>query len=226
MSGQRAKECVIFFVKLPVPGEVKTRLAEDTSPEGAARFYAVFAEEKLAELKGGCAADIIVCFTPEAARAEVAEWLGPDHRYIAQKGADFGRRMENAFREVFFMGYERAVLAGSDIPGLTPVILSDALESLTPETACLGPAEDGGYYCIGFHKQGFTPEVFRNMEWSTPEVFQRTVNQFDALGRKWVELVQLDDTDTLEDVETLVALGRSGPLGGKALETAKKLTGM
>lgn len=219
-------ECILFFVKYPEPGEVKTRLAEDTSPEGAAEFYRVFVEEKFAELDESCEADILVFYTPENIRNQMGAWLGRDTRYLAQKGAELGRRMENAFREAFFMGYEKCVLVGSDVPGLNTDIITVALQSLTPETASIGPADDGGYYLIGFHKKGFVPEVFREMEWSTEHVFQNTVDRLDGLGVEWVELDRLEDTDTLDDVETLAALGTASPLGGRALAVVKKLTGM
>jgi len=220
------KACILFFVKYPEPGEVKTRLAEETSPELAAEFYSVFAKEKLAELSAGCDADVLIFYAPETARNDMADWLGPEHRYLAQKGVDLGRRMENGFREAFFMGYEAGVLVGSDIPGLSPEIIREGLESLTPETVSIGPADDGGYYLIGFHKGGFKPDVFRNMPWSTEDVLQYTANRLEDMGMERVELVRLEDTDTLEDVETLAALGTVGPLGGNALAVAKKLSGM
>jgi rSAM/selenodomain-associated transferase 1 len=219
-------DCVLFFVKYPEPGAVKTRLAVDSSPELAAEFYKVFVEEKLAELAGSVDAEIIVFFAPETARRAMGDWLGTGRRYIAQKGADLGRRMENGFREAFFMGYERVVLVGSDIPGLTPDLLAQGLTPLTPERASLGPAEDGGYYLIGFHRKGFVPEVFRDMAWSERDVLQVTLRRLAQAGRACVELDPLEDVDTLEDLQTMVALGRSGPLRGRSMELAKRLAGL
>lgn len=226
MSDQRTRDCILFFVKNPVPGEVKTRLAEDSSPEGAAHFYAVFAEEKLVELADGCDGDVFVYYTPQTVKNAMVDWLGQGHRYLAQKGNSFGRRMENAFREVFFMGYERAILVVSDVPGLTPAIVTEGRDALTPETPVVGPAENGGYYCIAFHKKGFAPEVFRDVAGDTADTFQLTTNRLDSLGLKWVALPSLENTNTLEDVETLTALGLSGPLGKQALEAARKLVGV
>lgn len=219
------KDCLLFFVKYPEPGEVKTRLAEGSSHEQAATFYRTFVEEKLAELDD-CSAEVIICFTPETARNDMQQWLGTKHRFIGQKGADLGRRMENAFREAFFMGYERVVLSGSDIPALSPAIVEEGLAALTPGTACLGPADDGGYYLIGFHRQGLQPTIFQGMEWSTDMVFQQTVTRLEDAGVDFHELPQLEDTDTIEDVETLAALGPTGPLGPRSLAMARKLSGM
>lgn len=219
------KDCIIFFVKYPEPGMVKTRLADHSSPEAAADFYRTFVEEKIAELEC-CDKDILVFHYPEGARQEMKEWLGPKFRYLGQKGTELGRRMENAFREAFFMGYERAVLVGSDIPGLSCEIVEAAFEAVSSDTAALGPAEDGGYYLIGFHRTGYVPEVFRKMEWSTGGVFQTTVDRLIANELKCAGLPQLDDMDTIEDVEEHVALGNAGPLSGRSLEMARKLIGM
>lgn len=219
------KECILFFVKYPVPGEVKTRLAEDSSPELAAEFYATFVEEKFAELKEGCRADLIVCHAPEGAGQAMRDWLGTGVRYFGQKGTDLGRRMENAFREAFLMGYGRAVLAGSDVPGLTPAILDEALQALDENTASLGPAEDGGYYCIGFHRKGFKPEPLRDVEWSTRSVFEQTASRLEKAGLDYHVLPPLEDVDTIEDVETLIALGNAGPLGPRTLAEARRLAG-
>lgn len=220
------KDCLLFFVKYPEPGTVKTRLANDASPELSAEFYATFVEEKFEELVTGCTCDVIVCFAPEKAGQAMRDWLGEEHRFIGQKGADLGRRMENGFREAFLMGYDRVVVTGSDIPGLTPAIIHEGLEALTPENCSLGPADDGGYYLIGFHRKGFVADVFKRMEWSHDMVLQKTMNILEEAGREIFQLVPLEDTDTIEDVETLAALGQSSGFGPRSLAMARRLAGM
>ena len=217
------RDCILYFVKYPQPGAVKTRMAEGTTPQLAADFYRAFAADKFAEIVATPEAEVIVCFAPEKMQREVAAWL-PCRRYLSQKGTELGRRMENAFGEAFLMGYDRAVLVGSDIPGLTPDILRRGLNALAPDTAVLGPAEDGGYYLIGFHRQGFKPEVLRNMAWSDSHVFQRTADLLNRLGLDCVELERLADMDTLDDLAALVKLGADGPLAGLSLETARAMT--
>jgi len=220
------KDCILFFVKYPVPGEVKTRLAEDSSPELVAELYATFVEEKISELADGCDATLIICHAPEGARQAMRDWLGTSFRYLGQKGTTLGRRMENAFREAFLMGYERVILAGSDIPALAPSILAEGLDALTEESAAIGPAEDGGYYCIGFHRRAFKPEVLAEMEWSTASVFDITASRMDKAGIGYHVLPPLPDIDTIEDLETLVALGDAGPLGPQTLAEARRLIGI
>lgn len=219
-------DCILYFAKYPTPGEVKTRLAADSSMSEAAAFYRLFAADKLREIEAGCDADLIVCYTPAGAKDDMTGWLGDRGRFIAQKGEDLGRRMENAFREAFFLGYDRVVLVGSDIPGLTPEIVNRGLEVLISDRACIGPVTDGGYYLIGFHRYGFVPEIFHDMVWSADTVFQSTCNRFEIMDMQWTNLEMLSDVDTLDDVRKLIELGDEGPLGGKTLALAKRLVGV
>lgn len=219
------KACLMFFVKYPEPGTVKTRLAEDSTPELAAEFYRTFAEEKLIELEAGVDSDVLVFFAPETQGQGMREWLGSERRLYGQKGADLGRRMENAFRQVFHMGYERAVLVGSDIPGLSADIVNAGVAVLSPSQASIGPAGDGGYYLIGFHRHGFVPEVFHSQEWSKSGVYQQTLNRIADSDVEFVEQEALDDMDTMDDIETMLALGPLGPLKDGALSLARRLVG-
>jgi len=217
------KDCVIVFVRHPEPGRVKTRLAGALTPEGAARFYKALVEEKLAELAAGCAAEVLVCCTPASAVGDVEAWLGPGFRYAVQRGADLGERMANAIAESFAMGFARCVLVGSDIPGLTPSIVEEGLSVLTESTASIGPAADGGYYLIGFHRDGLIPAVFDDMRWSTPSICRETVRLLDECGVTVHRLATLQDIDTVDDLERLIALGDDGPLKGLPLAVARDL---
>ncbi len=219
------KDCILYFVKYPEVGKVKTRLAKDSLPELATELYSTFAKENLEELSAGCDADIIVCHTPEKMRIETRDWLGSDFRYIAQKGSALSRRMENGFREAFFMGYDRVVLVRSDIPGLSPEIVNAGIAALAPGITVLGPVGDGGYYLIGFLRGELLPNVLHDMEWDTDSVLQITVERLENSGRECVMLDNLEDIDTYEDLATVAALGTSGPLGPKALSIAREITG-
>ena len=51
--------------------------------------------------------------------ADLAGEMPPGWRSSAQRGADLGRRLEHAFDEMFDAGASRALVAGTDVPGLT-----------------------------------------------------------------------------------------------------------
>jgi hypothetical protein len=113
-----------------------------------------------------------------------------------QWGDDLGERMSRAFAEIL-PHHEKAVLIGSDISGLTPEILSSAFDGLSSHDAVVGPVVDGGYYLIGMKK--FQPEIFENIEWSTPVVFYQTLEHFKRLGISHFRTPILADIDYADD---------------------------
>jgi len=218
------RDCLLYFVRYPEPGRVKTRLARAASPEWAAAFYAAMAEDLLDRLCGGLGADVVVCFTPSSRGPEVRAWLGPERRFLAQRGKGLGERMANAFADAFSRGYDRAVLTGSDIPGLAPGIVSEAFGALTPGRAVLGPALDGGYYLVGFHGGGFASEVFEESAWGGPGVYARAVERLGSAGKTVATLEPLADVDTVDDLRAMLA-SDGCPLSGHVRRLARSVVG-
>ena len=77
----------------------------------------------------------------------------------------------------------------------------------------LGPAQDGGYWLIGFTRAGFAPEVFVDMPWSTAAVAGLTRSRLAAAGRGVAELATLPDCDEAADLARL-----AGPPWRQALD--------
>lgn len=213
--------CILFFVKYPEVGQVKTRLAQDTSPEEACEFYRASVAHLITVLEDIEDVELVVCYAPESYGHQVKEWLGSERRRLSQKGADLGRRMENAFREAFFMFYDEVILVGSDIPELSADIFPQAFKELSSGKAVLGPARDGGYYLIGFPRDLFVPEVFSDMVWSNSQVLDSTVKRLATCDVEAAMLPEMGDVDTLTDLRGLVE--RSAPEGTRVLELARKM---
>jgi hypothetical protein len=93
------------------------------------------------------------------------------------------------------------VLIGTDCPGITPGILGQAFAALRTADLVLGPATDGGYYLIGLRAP--QPHLFRQMAWSTDQVFRVTVQRAGALGCSCRVLRPLRDVDTVADARAL-----------------------
>ncbi len=218
------RDCLLFFSRYPEPGRVKTRLIGPASPELVADFYAALVEDALSRLRDGLDADLLVCFTPAGRERAVRRWLGPEQRFLAQRGEGLGQRMANAFRDAFALGYERVVLTGSDIPGLTPAVIRKGLDALTSGRSALGPAEDGGYYLAGFHVNGFVPSVFDEAEWGGSGVFARALERLGGAGMDVAVLDRLADLDTVEDLRAMLD-SPTCPLAGHALAQARKVAG-
>ncbi|MCK4753412.1 MAG: TIGR04282 family arsenosugar biosynthesis glycosyltransferase [Planctomycetes bacterium] len=196
--------CVIFFVKYPTAGRVKTRLAEQVGEKEATRIYESFVVDLLATLRNLNVRSIRIFFNPPEAREQFCQWLGEEHFYVQQEGSDLGEKMKNAFRFVFAEGFSKAVVIGSDSPDLPEDFLKQGFKALDDCDAVIGPANDGGYYLIGFSKGGFLSEAFKGVEWGGGDVFERSVGILQEHGRNARFLPRWYDVDTLEDLEALL----------------------
>jgi rSAM/selenodomain-associated transferase 1 len=122
-----------------------------------------------------------------------------------QRGDDLGERMSNAFQEVFEAGSKRALLIGSDIPQINGELLEGYLEALHTFPMAIGPAVDGGYYLIGFQQKYFEASFFRGIEWSTERVLEQTLDKARSLEVPCYIGTELQDVDTVEDLESLLS---------------------
>ena len=124
----RRSAAVLVFVRAPVLGAVKTRLAAVMGAHAALRVYRRMGEHVLQQARAtGDAVDLRVHYTPAEGGAAARSWLGEGPVYLPQTGGDLGARMDAAFAQAFDAGYGRVVLVGSDLPGLTASHLGDAM---------------------------------------------------------------------------------------------------
>lgn len=209
---------ILLFAKAPVKGQVKSRLAASLGEESALDLYRCFVLDLLAAIDAG-GQDVVIEYDPPEGRDDMARWLGSGRRYQAQQGADLGARMENAFRSAFSSGASRAILIGSDLPDLPAKMLTEAFDELECHDAVVGPALDGGYYLIGFRREGFRPEVFRNIPWSTSAVFAETLQVLQRTAAHVHLLPQWQDVDTIEDLRSLCKRSK-----GTAFEQSQTMT--
>lgn len=201
---------LLLFVKYPEEGRVKQRLAADLATLSVAELYRNFVLDLLATL-GTLRVPMHIFYYPESRVHECVEWLGKKHAYLPQIGTDLGERMQQAFIQTFLQGFRRVVLLGSDVPDLPAKIIRKAFLLLTRRDTVLGPCPDGGYYLIGFRNQAFTPEIFRDMQWSTAGVFRETMKRLVDAGRSIALVPEWSDVDTLEDLQALVARAKTSP---------------
>ncbi len=203
-----SKSCILFFVKYPVAGRVKTRLAEQFGPEAACDLYKNFVVDTLATLDE-FKVNFKIFFEPSDALERFWQWLGEGYSYSPQVGQELGRKMANAFLQAFDEGFGKVVIIGSDIPDLPAEYLELAFATLDTNDVVIGPSGDGGYYLIGFDRNTFLPEVFDGISWSSDSVFEQTVNILKRHERKSYLLPQWHDVDTGADLELLVGRNKN-----------------
>lgn len=177
-----------IFARLPVPGEVKTRLIPALGAEGAARLYA-----RLLAMTVGVARDSGLEFELRVTGGEPALFhaiYGADIAVVPQGKGDLGARMARVDGP--------ALIIGSDCPAMSAPLLKAAAAALTEREVVIGPATDGGYYLIGFTRP--TPFLFADMAWSTANVFGETLARLAARQIAPAVLPELSDVDTAEDL--------------------------
>lgn len=194
---------VHIFTRYPVSGQAKTRMIPALGPEGAARLHQRLAERAVAvarEVRGERGVAVTVWSTGGCHR-DFRAWLGPDLCFRDQGSGDLGERMRDAIAQALARGAARALVVGTDVPGIRADTLRQAFDLLADHDVALGPAGDGGYYLIGMNR--CHPELFTGIDWGSEHVAEQTRAAIRRLGLTVAELPVLDDIDRPEDLAQL-----------------------
>jgi hypothetical protein len=216
MKKINSSRCIIFFVKAPVFGAVKTRLAMDCGAMAALDLYKAFVSDIL-DLISSVDASLRIFYHPEKHGSLVKDWIGGRGRLYAQKGSDLGERMHDAFIRMSAEGFEQMLLIGSDIPEIDKPIISGAFSMLKVSPAVIGPAGDGGYYLIGFRSNTLFPEAFSGIDWGTAMVMEKTLERFAQNRMDPAIVPMVRDIDTGADLLDLGGRLSNGSAGGPEL---------
>jgi rSAM/selenodomain-associated transferase 1 len=188
---------VVVMAKEPVPGRVKTRLCPPCTPGQAAGIAAAALADTLAAVDAsGCRARVL------AFDGCSESWRRAGWSVVPQVTGGLGRRLDAAVAEVA----GPVLVVGMDTPQLSPAVLDDACARLTaPDVdAVLGPADDGGYWAIGFRDR--RAGAFDDVTMSTSDTGRQQRARLHALGLRVTELGRLRDVDTVEDARAVAAL--------------------
>lgn len=187
------KNALILFIKNPVAGKVKTRLAATMGHDAALQIYLRLLERtRLTALQTDAVRMVFYSDFIDTTDA----WHVPEFQKKLQRGADLGMRMHHALEDAL-AEHEKAVLVGGDIPALSPAVIEDAFAELEHCDVVFGPATDGGYYLVGMRRPHI--EIFTALEWSTPRVLEESVARCRQLGLNHQLVATLQDVDTEED---------------------------
>ncbi len=188
-----------LFVRHPVPGRVKTRLACDLGDVPACQLYQAMVADSIATITS--AALPLYLFHDGCSSAGLPQqWLSVAAGAVAQRGDGLGDRMTAAFEDLFSIGRERVILAGSDIPGIDGPLLLSAAAALANHDVVFAPALDGGYCLVAFRKNSFNSLIFRDIPWSSPLVMEQTTAACRSAGLSYSLLEPRQDIDTLDDL--------------------------
>lgn len=188
---------VIVIAKEPLPEKVKTRLVPPLTYSQAAAVAAAALRDTLLAASAVRARTHLL-----ALDGRPGPWLPRGWQVVAQPAGDLDVRLASAFAAADRR--RPALLVGMDTPQVRP----SQLEAFDPARydACLGLAEDGGYWAIGLRDPGMASRVIHGVPMSTPHTGAVQLERLRAAGRHVQLLDPLADVDTMDVAVQVAAL--------------------
>jgi rSAM/selenodomain-associated transferase 1 len=199
------KEALIIFIKNPQLGKVKTRLAAGIGDQRALEIYLKLMNHTR-QVCGEVHADRFLFYSEYMDNSDA--WDSKMYsKHVQLQDPDLGKRMLAAFEFVNELGYDHALIVGSDIPALSAETVKNGFILLNENEAVIGPAEDGGYYSIGFNfgllkdnTGKLLSDVFLNKSWSHDQVCKEAISAFNMNEIRFGTLPVLSDLDTADQL--------------------------
>jgi len=238
----RKKHAFMLFTKAPAPGKTKTRLTKERggifTPEEAFSFYqaclldvAEIGFRALHELNNPSQSengdqpdqyDFYISCSPASEQAsleklfyEASPWPAPIY-YINDAGGNFDDHFDDAFKQLFVLGYHSVVSVGGDLPTMPVSHIVQAFQWLTYFDAISNqggfvqaPCQACGVSLVGYTAQ--TPMdsqgVFYNLH-GVPALDAYT-NKAAQKSVPTAMLTPVADVDNVEDLAHTISLIRS-----------------
>ncbi|UCH85255.1 MAG: TIGR04282 family arsenosugar biosynthesis glycosyltransferase [Candidatus Latescibacterota bacterium] len=197
-----------IFVRVPVAGEVKTRLVPPLSPQEACDLYHAFINDlflRVTRLKKVAGTVFYAGGNP----AMIEDFVPDRFTLVPQEGDTLGERLLNAFRVLLQDEGSWAAIIGSDSPDVPLTYVKRAYLKLKHRDIVLGPAFDGGYYLIAM--KSIIPSLFRDIAWGGPTVLAETLGKIQTDGLECALLplwYDVDDTHSLALLESVLLAKR------------------
>lgn len=193
---------LIVIAKAPVPGRVKTRLTPPFTPEQGAELAGAALADTLEAVAGAR------CSLPVLALEGDPGLVSVPGRFavVAQAGGGLDRRLAAAFKEAAIRDPGPVLLIGMD----TPQVTGPLLEACVPtawEDATFGPAEDGGFWSLGFRspREVDLDRLLLGVPMSTDATGAVQLRRLTEAGLRVRMLPALRDVDTSEGIAAVAA---------------------
>ena len=191
-NDSRWRRRLVLMVKEPRCGTVKTRLAKDIGSVQAARWYRIQCRSLMRRVCFDSRWETWIAITPDTEVLDSRFWPSGIPR-MKQGVGDLGARMAGVFRA---LPPGPAMIAGTDIPGLTADRIARAFKLLGRHDAVFGPSPDGGYWLVGIKRVAAVPAgLFNGVRWSSENALSDS--------RHWFKSDRIGYADTLRDVDSL-----------------------
>ena len=210
-----ADVALVVIAKAPVAGRVKTRLCPPCTPADAAAIAEASLSDTLAAAMASRADRVVVVLD-----GEPGPWLPAGLELLPQRGGGLDERLAHAVADVG----GPVVVVGMDTPQLTSHHLDRAVEQLLAPgcDAVLGPADDGGYWCIGLRHAD--PRAFDGVPMSTDQTGRHQLETLVEMGLAVTVLEPLRDVDHFEDALAVAATVPAGRFAAAVAVVERRLT--
>lgn len=192
------KPTLVIFLKAPMAGRAKTRLAAGIGPARAVSFYRQSTDILIRRLGNDPRWRTVLAVDPPAATGRGWWHLWPPHlARVGQGSGDLGQRLRHVLRAV---PPGPVAIIGSDAPQISRDHIARAFHLLRCHNAVAGPAADGGYWLIGLKRLKAAPGAFLNVRWSGEHALADTLASLPK-GFSVARLPVLQDIDEASDLD-------------------------
>ncbi|MCS6985500.1 MAG: DUF2064 domain-containing protein [Leptospiraceae bacterium] len=204
----------VLFARLPLPGKVKSRLANFLGEEEALSiyklllnlqqdFFSYFESHKFPGKN-------FVFLAPEnlslaKSRALFLKYAHINAQFFYQKTGDLGSKLLDCAKTLL-KKFDQVIIWGADIPTLSEELFSQAYTSYPKNY--LVPTQDGGYALIALSRANFHEKIFDNIAWGGRQVFRQQVRNFQKYNLTYELGPKVMDLDLPQDLLRLLQVSK------------------
>ncbi len=208
------KPLLILMCRWPAPNRCKTRLAKEIGPSRAAEIQKRLTKHTIAVAKKLSKNNLIELklAVDGIGKKKIKRWAQREgiNQSVNQGSGNLGVRMK---RQIILAQRDRmhnsgngrsTVLIGTDVPSLCEDDIALAINRLTYNELVIGPAEDGGYWLIGFQSKILSPRIswpFAGIKWGSDMVFKETIKRAKKKSIKYQLITKKSDLDQVIDLK-------------------------
>jgi glycosyltransferase A (GT-A) superfamily protein (DUF2064 family) len=194
-ASHQSEPCIVLFVRSPIAGQTKTRLAATVGDCFAAQFAAAMVRDILNVLSG---IEVQIRCHFDGMPGPLAKILPASIALIAQPDTNLNERLVAACASA-----EPFLLILGDVPGIRDQDVRQALAHLHgPGSSVIGLVEDGGIWCVGGFAVDFN--FLRSVNFAKSDCGTQMRETLRARS-SCHQLRTLRDVDTYADASTVAA---------------------